>query len=243
MLPQAGLARRPVGAAAVAEERLEYRARIPLHRQRLRRAAPRDGVGVHAAQLAAAGAGVVRLVQGQLERRYLRLVRVVPGQQLVHRHVGDDLHLVAAAAVGAGQEGAGGAGVDVVPVRLEARQHEQLLAVRRQRLEDGRQLEAAPFRPRRPVLHGHAVGHVERLEAVRRPLRGVCAQRERRHHRVQQRQPDGCPQASQNGPPRQRSCRQKSHGLRFPRLLRRRGRCAQQEDGAPDDPVTSDDQR
>ena len=80
----------------------------------------------------------------QLERRELRFLRELPRQQLVHRHVGDDLDFVAPAARRAGQERARGARVDVVPVRLEAREHEHLVAERRERLQDGRELEAGP---------------------------------------------------------------------------------------------------
>ena len=133
-----------LGAAAVAEQPLEHRARVPLHRQRLRRAAPRKRVRVDAAQVAGARAGVGRRVHRELERCHLRLAGEMPREQLVHRDVGDDLDFVAAAARRAGQKRPGGAGVDVVPVRLDAREHEHLVAERRQRLENRRQLERAP---------------------------------------------------------------------------------------------------
>ena len=192
-----------VGAAAVAEEGLEDRARIPLHRQRLRLAAPRDGVRVDAAQVARAGAGVVRAVEGHGERRHLGLPREVPGQKLVHRDLAEDLGLVAAAARHAGQERPGGAGVDVVPARVEPGEHDRLVAERRERLEDGRQLEARPLPLRRPVRHGHAVGDVERLEA-RRGLGGGPRRGHGRGHRVEERQRERRADASENRPPGQR---------------------------------------
>ena len=145
VLPQPRLARRPVRAAAVAEQPLEHRARIPLHRQRLRRAAPRERVRVDAAQVAGARAGVGRGVHRQLERRHLRLAGEVPREQLVHRHVGDDLDFVSSAARRARQKRSGGAGVDVVPARFDARQHEHLIPERRQRLQNRRELERGPL--------------------------------------------------------------------------------------------------
>ena len=200
------LARRPVGAAAVAEQGLEDRARVPLHRERLGAAAPRDRVRVDAAQVAGAGPGVVRPVQGDRERRHLGLPREVAREQLVHRDLAEDLGLVAAAARHAGQERPGGAGVDVVPARPESREHDRLVPERRERLEDGRQLEAGPLALRRPVRHRHPVGDVERLEARRRlrggPPRG--GRRGRRGHRVEERQRQRRADASENGPPWQR---------------------------------------
>ena len=243
VLPQPRLPGRPVGAAAVAEQRLEHRARVPLHRQRLRRAAPGDRVGVDAAELAAAGAGVVRLVHRQLQRGDLGLVGKVPRQQLVHRHVGDDLHLVAPAAGRAGQERPGGAGVDVVPVRLESGEHEQLIAVRRQRLQDRRQLERGALLPRRPVLHGHPVGHVECLEPVRRPPGGVRAQREGGEHGVEERQADRRSQAAQNGPPRQRFRRENGHACVPLVHCAAAAGARSRKPGLFTIPATSDDQR
>ena len=101
----------------------------------------------------------------------------MPREQLVHRHVGEDLDFVSSAARRAGQKRSGGARVDVVPARLDARQHEHLIPERRQRLQNGRQLERGALPFRRPVLHGHPVRHIERLEPVHR-LRGARPRRE-----------------------------------------------------------------
>ena len=79
------------------------------------------------------------------------------------------IDFVPASARGAGEERSGGAGVDVVPARVDARQHQHLVLERRQRFENRRELERASLALRRPVLHGHAVGHVEGEEPVRRP--------------------------------------------------------------------------
>ena len=205
MLAQPRLARRPLRAAAVAEDRLEDRPRVPLHRERLRRAAPRDRVRVDAAQVAGAGAGVVRPVHRHLERGNLRLPCEVAGEELVHRDVRDDLDLVATAPRRPGQERAGGAGVDVVPARAQSRQHDGLVAVRGERLQDRRQLEARSLGLRRPVLHRHAVRDVERLEPVRRLAHRARRGRHRgRRHRVEQRQRERRAEPPEYGPPRQR---------------------------------------
>ena len=137
VLPQPRVARGAVRAAAVAKQPLEHRSRIPLHRQRLRRAAPGERVRVHAAQDAGACPRVGRSVHRELERWHLRLAGEMPREQLVHRYVRDDLDLVSSAARRARQKRSGGARMDVVPVRLEAGQDEHLIPVRRQRLQNG----------------------------------------------------------------------------------------------------------
>src|SRR5215467_11945388 len=55
VLPKPRFARLAIGAAAVAEQPFEDGARVPLHRQRLRGAAPRQRVRVDATQIARAG--------------------------------------------------------------------------------------------------------------------------------------------------------------------------------------------
>ena len=166
VLAQPRLARGTIGAAAVAEQFLEHRARVELHRQRLRLAAPRQRVRVDAAEIAGAGAGVVRRIHRQFERPQLCLAREMPGQQLIHRDIGDDLDFVASASCRAGQKRSRRAGVNVVPVRLEARQDQHLVAKRRERLENRRHLEVGARGLREPVLHRHPVGDVEGLEAL-----------------------------------------------------------------------------
>ena len=88
--------------------------------------------------------------------------------------------------------------MNVVPVRAKTRQHEHLVAEGCQRLEDGRELEGASLALRRPVLHGHAVRHIEGLEPVHRFYRGMHPQRERREHRVEERQRQGRAQSVQD---------------------------------------------
>ena len=205
MLPAARFPGGAIGAAAVAEQLFEHGARVVLHRQRLRRRPPANGMRVGAAQNSRAGAGVGRRIHRQLERRDLCLVGEVPREQLVHRHIGDHLDFVAPAPRRSGQKRSRCAGMDVVPVRAQPGKHEHLVAKRRQRLEDGRQLERAPVPFRRPVLHRHPVRNVEGLEPVHRCSRGARRRRQRREHRVEKRQRDGRPQSPQHGAARQRS--------------------------------------
>ena len=204
MLMQPCLTRTALGAAAVAEQFLEDRPRVVFHRQGLRGALPRNRVRVGAAQDARARTGVRRHVHRQLERRHLRLLPELLRQDLVHRDIGKDLDLVPTAARRAGQEGPRGAGVNVVPVRLQARDDDHLVSVRLQRLEDGRQDKVLAHALRRPERHGHAVGDVEGLKAMCRLAGRNRAHRERGHHGVEERQRERGAETTQNRATRQR---------------------------------------
>lgn len=104
------------------------------------------------------------------------------GEELVEGDFGDDLDLIAAAARGAGEEGAGGAGVDVVPVGLNAGEDEGLGAVGGERFEDGCGGVGRAGVLGEPVFHGHAVGDVEGLET----MSGRCGAAEAREHGVEE---------------------------------------------------------
>ena len=82
-------ARRAAGsrAAAVAEQPFEHRARIVFHRQRRGRAAPRDRVGVGAAEADVARPGLPRF-ERELERGELRLLAELRRHHLVDRDAG-----------------------------------------------------------------------------------------------------------------------------------------------------------
>ena len=84
---------RRVGGAAVAEQPLEHRARVVLHRQRRRRAAPGDRVGVGAAVAGVARRRRTRVdSMRQLERGELRVAgRVALASDLIHRHAGQEV--------------------------------------------------------------------------------------------------------------------------------------------------------
>ena len=106
---------------------------------------------------------------------------------------------------------AGGASLNVVPVRAKAGQHQHLIPVRRQRFQDRRKLEGAALPFRRPVLHGHPVRHVEGLEPVHRFRGGAPAQRQRGNHGLEERQRHRRAEPLQDGAPRQRFRGEKTH--------------------------------
>ena len=157
-----------VGGAAVAEQPLEHRPRVVLHRQRRGGRAPRDRLGVGAAQAGGALPGVGFLVDRELQRGERRRGAELAREHLVDRRVGHHVGLGRSAAPRAGQERARRARMDVGPRGVEPREDEHPVAERRQGLQDRRQLEAASHRRRRPVLHRHAVRHEDRLEAANR---------------------------------------------------------------------------
>ena len=80
---------------------------------------------------------------------------------------------------------------------VQAGQHQQLIAKRLERLQDRRELEAGAFGCRRPLLHHHAVRHVDDAEPPDR-LRGVVGGGKRRHHAVEQRQRQRGAEAAQD---------------------------------------------
>ena len=71
---------------AVAEQPLEHGARVVLHRQRRRGAAPRDRVGVRAAVAGIARAGEVASFDGELQRRQLGVLAEFRRGDLIRGH-------------------------------------------------------------------------------------------------------------------------------------------------------------
>ena len=136
MLLHPRFASRPVRAARIAEEALENGPRVVFHRQRLRRAAPRQRMRINAAQVARAGAGIGGGIHGQFERRHLCLFAEMTREQLVDRHVRENLDFIAAAARRSGQKRSRRAGMNVVPAGVKTGQDDHLIPVRGQRLQD-----------------------------------------------------------------------------------------------------------
>ena len=101
----AGEARGRVGTRGGSKEPLEHRARIGFHRQRCRRAAPRDGVGVRTCVGPVAGAQQLHRFERELERGELRVLRQVLRRNLVGRHACLNVGGGGAFDVHAGQEG------------------------------------------------------------------------------------------------------------------------------------------
>ena len=200
-----------IGAVDGAEEPLEDDARVRLHRERRRRAAPGQPVLVGATEADVAGADAVDGVgplEAELQRRQRRLLADRLRRDLIHRRP----ELQAGAARGpqrldAGEERAGGlgvrpggAGARAGPGVVEAAQQQQPVAVGGQRLERRRELERAALVRRCPLLHDDPVRHVDGAEAGRRPGRGPGERGERGHHAVEQRQRQRGAHAAEDGP-------------------------------------------
>ena len=205
-----------LGAVDGAEQVLEHRARVGLHRQRRVRVAPGDGGAVGAAVAVLALPHQLVGLQRQLQRSELRVFPQLARRELVHRHahfqgaVGPRrLHRVGAREVGR-------LAPRVVAVALvepllgllvgHAAQHQQLVLHRGQRRQDRGHLEP-PLGGRQPAGHAHAVRHVDGAEPPDRPRRGVPDGGERRHHAVEQRERDARSETPQHRAARQRLLR------------------------------------
>ena len=198
-------------AAALPEQALEHHPRMRLHRVRRRRGPPGDRVREEA--VGAVARDLRRLLQHDLERRQLRLAtevlrgHLIDGRAEHHRRPAPSP--LAVPRVHAAQPDGRAARMVAVavaeriglPMRQPA-EHEQLIAHRRERAQNRRQLEAG----------AHCFGNERVLDdAVRRavdeadpPRRGdLRGGGQRRHHRIQQGERQRGAHAAQKGPPRQ----------------------------------------
>ena len=137
------------------------------------RARPGQGVGIGAGVAAVAAAHQARRLKPDLQRRDLGLVAELPGHHLVHRDAGGDVRtfglldmdagqIAAAAAAMVARAIAQGFGLDMG----EPGEHRDLVAVGFQGLEDRRVGKACFTGGRGPVLHHHAIGGVDHLQAL-----------------------------------------------------------------------------
>ena len=85
----------------------------------------------------------------------------------------------------------------------QARDHDQLVAERRERRQNRRELEARADALWQPFLIDDAVGMVDDAQPADGLRRGVRGGRERRNHGVEQRQGHRRPEPSKNGTTRQ----------------------------------------
>ena len=207
----------PRRGAAVAEQPLEHDARIVLGRQRRRRRGPRQRVQVGAAVAVLALPGQEIEIDGELERRQRRLLAEHRRGNLIGGDAVADVGAFGALGVHAGEPRARAARViaarPVVAgfrlIVIEPADDHHPVAKRRQRRQDLRQLESRSLAARRPVVdaggvHRDAVRHVDEAETTGRTGRRVGQRRQRRHHRVEQRQRQRRPHAAEERPARQR---------------------------------------
>ena len=109
----------PVSSPTIPKQRLEHGPWIPFSRQRLSGTAPRQRMGIDAAEISSARSRIVRRVQREFERGDLSFISEVPCEQLVHRHVRDDFDLVPTTTCGASQKRPRRTRVDIVPTRIQ----------------------------------------------------------------------------------------------------------------------------
>ena len=162
-----------LGRPTVAEEPFEDDPRVGLHRQRRRRRAPRQRIGV--------GAGVARIavahelahvVDGQLERPELRLASHLVRDDLIDRRPRAQIGALGPLGVRRAQPGGAPARVVARPVPLRLRgprpepgEHHHAVAERLERLQDRGDGESGTAVGRREPAHDHAVGHVHEAPA------------------------------------------------------------------------------
>ena len=191
--------------ARFTEQPLEHRTRVDFHRQRRGRRAPRDRVGVGAAETGRAGADVAgEILGGQLERRKGVVLADFLGHDLVDRDPREDVFRFGPFG---GRPREPSRGADGVIAALRGRpgeiaDHDQRIAERLERLQDRRELEVGARLAGRPLLHDGAVGHVDGAKSRRR--RRGCGRREGRNHRFERRQRHDGAHPAQERPTRQR---------------------------------------
>ena len=182
------------GGAALAEQPFEDHARVVLHRQRGRRCAPRDGVGVDAAVAVVAVADDVAVLERDLQGRQ-RGVLTEPGRgDLVGGGAGADVRALGAPGVHAVQPHAAGPRMLAVAVapRLglpvgEAGRDDHLVLDGGERTQNRRQLQGA-VGGRSPLRHVGPVRDVDEAQPLRRARGGAGERGGRGHHGVEQRQ-------------------------------------------------------
>jgi hypothetical protein len=186
--------------AGPAEHALEHHARIGLERDRLRRRFPRQRVHVGAAVAHVARAYVAGEVLGtDLERGEDRVLPDLVGDDLVQRGAVQEVLGLGALGLAAGQKRAGADGVGALLRTVEVGDHVHVIAELLDRLQDGAELEALARCRRGPVARTLAHRHEDRAEAL--DGRRGCQRRarQRRYHRVEQRQGQRGAQTPQNG--------------------------------------------
>jgi hypothetical protein len=203
----------PLGRrASIAEQALENHARVVLDGHRRGRRAPRQRVQIDAAVPVVAASREITEVDPELERRERSVLPERVRRDLIGGDRVPHVGALGVSRVDAGEPRAGAA--RMVPVGsvsqhvglmlCETADRDHLIPERREGRQDRRELEVRAFTDGPPVVHADevhrdAVGQVDEAEAAHSPgrRRGQC--RQRRHHRVEQRQRQRGAQAAQEG--------------------------------------------
>ena len=196
--------------ARLTEQPLEHHPRMRLHGQRRCRRLPRNRVRKKA--VLGIAANLCRALEAQLERRQPRVLAERAGGDLIdgrREPYAIDTAAAPVPRVHTRQPHGGSAGMIAVsvaevvclPVR-ETAQHRDAIANGSQWAQDRRQLEVLPRRGGDPHRLNRAVWNVDESKPDRR-LDG--SRRQRRNHRIQERQRNRCAHPAQKSPPRQSS--------------------------------------
>ena len=189
-------------AAALPEHPLEHDAWIDVHRQRRRGRAPRDRVEVHAVEAGRARAHIAGEVLGcDFDRRERRVLSDLLRDDLIDAGIGEDVLGLGSLRPYTGEEPGSTHGVIAnLAARVRARQvgdEHELILVGLDRLEDRLDVESRPDDLRNPLLHDRAVRNVDGAEPRAGTRLRTRERRERREHRIKQRQCDGRADTSQ----------------------------------------------
>ena len=233
----------------ISEQTLEHDSRIVLGRQRRRVRAPGERVEIRAAVAVLTLSAQEVEIDRQLERGQRRGLSQMGCGDLIGRDAVAHIGALGPLAVHAGEPRARPARVIAVRAIVERiglvlRQpadHEQPIAVGRERTEDRRQLEPGAFTGRRPVVDAReiprdAIREIDEAEPAHGVRCGLRHRRQRRDHRVEQRKPECRPDAAKEGSTRKGSLRYEHGASTYPAFLMRNG-------GLCTMPATSDEKR
>lgn len=190
------------------EQTLEDHARVPLHGILGRRRSPGHGRRVETAEIVLAAADVRRPLRGQLERLEHGFLPQHACRDLIGDGRAANVRALRWLRQGTGQVRGGGADMHASPdafrrfVIAQPGEHGHVILMGRHGRHRRRQREPRPFRLRRPIGHRDAIGDVEEAQARHRSGGGSRSRRERRHHRIEERQRECDPCAQKDRSPR-----------------------------------------
>ena len=202
-----------LGRPPFAEEPLEHRAGVALHRHRGRGVLPRVGVLIDAAVPVLAASDDVLVVERELQRAQRGVGADRRRRHLVHRGARLDVRALGLLRTNAAQPGGMHAGVHPAalalrlrPLVAQAAQHHHVVAERLERLQHRGHRVPLPGGGGVEVRQIRAVGRIDEAQ----PGHPALPRRDggqRRHHRIQKREGQRRPHPAQEAPSRQRHFR------------------------------------
>ena len=188
------------GAAAFPKEPFENRARVRFSRQRRSRRRPGEVVLIHACVAVVAYSDRSQQVHREFQRGHARVLADVLRGDLIDRGAEEIVRALGPLGFGRAQEGAVGgrvrAGIGVL--QLHIGEHVELIFIGSQRAQRGRKFAQHASRTgRSPLRNDRSHWDVDKSQASHRDRRGRRLRCQRRDHRVEQRQSQSSPNASQ----------------------------------------------